>query len=143
MSILTDFIVAKANQEDAILESDDISKIASIHQLSGVGPIKLQTLYNLISDKAPYDIVEYNLTPYEGCAEEGPWLFAMPMILVHALAKVSATNLDSIAEKWNNTEELQMDRWNIEDATTVINDLSALAKKAIETEQVLFLLMSL
>jgi hypothetical protein len=137
MGILTDFIIGKENQEVELLEADSIRKSWQVLEFKNFDTEKLENLYQLIHGK-----LDFGLQPFEGCEDEGPWLFKLPQDLVITLSRINELGLEIISARWSATEELIADGWNQQIAQETLKQLSEFATKTKESNAVLYLLIS-
>ncbi len=142
MGILTEFIIAKDNELELILQSNYPCEKWETLELKSVDTIKISTLYSIAKNE------EYNMDIHHsfedfGENEEGPWISKFSDDMISTLSKIKPENIDIIASKWSLTEELQMDGFDINDAKIIIQNLINYCKKAIDSNSKIFLWMSL
>ena len=138
MGILTDFIIGKEDQEVELLEADSISESWEVLEFKNFDTVKLEILYELIHGK-----LEFGLQPFEGCEDEGPWLFKLPQNLLNTLSSIKELGIESISARWSASEALKADGWNQKIAQETLKEISEFATKAEELDAVLYLCISL
>lgn len=99
-----------------------------------VDTIKLSSLL-LILRGEPLDDEQFGkcMKSFEeigGQGENGPWLYVLPDELHDRLAQMADERFSEVAAAWSQTEEAQMDRWEVEEAEKFLRDLSSFAATA-------------
>ena len=143
MSLLTDFIIAKNGEENVILEAENRNENWNVLQLTNMDPVKIQTLYNAIQKRDLHTDEDYELTPHEGHADEGPRLFKIPDNLLDVLAISEDADIHTIVDTWLMSDELQMEWRGKEDTQEVVENIASFARQAKEKDMELYLWMSL
>lgn len=144
VGLLTDFVIAREDEADALGEAEDPADTWPTLEAKGVETVKLATLCALAandSDDADAFAGAFDLVA--GDAEEGPWILAVPAEIVAVLAGIPDARLASIASRWAETDELQMDGWSAADARDFIGKLRRHAKQALADGASLFLRISM
>lgn len=109
---LTDFVIAREDEAESLGEAEDPADTWPTLEAKGVETVKLATLCALAandSDDADAFAGAFDLVA--GDPEEGPWILAVPAEIVAVLAGIPDARLASIASRWAETDELQMDGW--------------------------------
>jgi hypothetical protein len=130
MGVLTDIVVARADQADEVLAADVPSQQFPGFDAKGLDVIMLGTLSSLVGGTARPAEVVADLRLIGGDPEEGPWLFQIPDDLVVRLSKIAEREVGRIAEGWSRTEELAGTPPG--DLEPMISELSRYAKLARE-----------
>jgi hypothetical protein len=101
----------------------------------GLDQVKLGTLGELllegeVSYGPTYD--RLTIAMFEPAHEfsEEEWVFRIPDRLAERLAGLSDDELSDVLEKWEQTDELQIDGWNTETTAGLLRELRTLARKA-------------
>ena len=105
--------------------------------------IKLATLQQLLGQGTYNEALE-ELTHPVLLREKhiGDLLTRLPLPLVETLAKISTEKLNTVAHQWSQTEEMQLDKWPMEECKEVIQELSELARRAVDEGTNLYLWVS-
>jgi len=144
MGTLSDFVIADESEAKAIGESIQPSDTwSTLTGWRGMDPIKLSTLYCSMSGETYSNDLQKSFSLVGGDKFEGPWVFLFPENIKKCFAQFDSTGLNDVAKLWVSTEELKMDRWNVEDAEEFIEQITEQAKKAFEAKKSLFLWFSL
>lgn len=136
MGMLSDFFIA---DEDAATNYDGGEAIPDSDkcQFKWISPLQAAQFLSVIRDQ-PYSVEmigEFELiTPQE--AED--WTMRVPSDMVHALSELPPEEVPPLASKFATitSEELG---WPPEDFVSVIQELSVLAKRAVESGNSMFL----
>lgn len=142
MGVLTDIVIADHSEGQQLAEHSVPSKTWEGIDAKGIDPVKLGTLVAILSKVEYQDeiIDEFELLA-SGSDDEGPWVMTTPSSLVDLLT--SAADLDSVAERWAQTEEFQLDQWSVSQVRETLGELAQLAVKAQEKGKPLIMWMSL
>jgi hypothetical protein len=145
---LTDIIIARPEEAAAINdpEADHLEQWDCLES-KRIDTIKLDTLAEIVACLTAGD-GEAAATFKTGDvlhqrSDEGPWIYLVPDLLTSALAALDADAEESVAAKWAETEEFQLDRWQAVDVEDYLHDLIVYARKAREAGKSLLLWMSL
>lgn len=141
---LTDFVIA--DRADARLVCDSACPSDKFDGLDakGIDPVKLGTLYAVLTD-TEYDENFIAGPPLCDGGDEGPWVREVPIDLVQRLAQLNASQIRTAATKWAETEEFspQYDNWSPEEVHEVLTELAKLCRRAVAVKKSLLLWMSL
>lgn len=141
---LTDFVIA--DRKDARRVCDSACPSEEFNGLGGKGidPVKLRTLYAVLTNSEPGTSFATDVPLCDG-GEEGPWVIEVPNDLVQRLAKLDAKQIDSVAAKWAKTEEFspKYDNWPPKAVHDVLSDLAKLCAQAAAAKKSVLLWMSL
>jgi hypothetical protein len=141
---LTDFVVADRADAQRVCDSDCPSEEFSGLEAKGIDPVKLGTLYAVLTE-TEYDPSFVGGDPICDGGEEGPWVIEVPNDLVQRLAKLDAKQIGAVAAKWTKTEEFspKYDNWPPELVHEVLSDLAKLCAQAAAVKKSVLLWMSL
>jgi sigma54-dependent transcription regulator len=132
-------------------EAGDAEKIANTTvpsqefggaDLKGVDTVKFTKLHSILTG-SPFKELRSAYAPIFSVSEEGPWVFAIPAELVSRLAKLAGTERQSVAQKWAQSEEFRLDRWDVQSVESVLGSICEQATNATSSGRTLFLWMSL
>jgi hypothetical protein len=144
MGLLTDLIIASESDAQKICEAQGAhSKSWPTLALKGVDPVKLATLWKIVSPGAEEEALEGDAFMIYSADSEGPWVFRMPDDLIWRLASLSTGQIREAAAIWARSEEILLDQWTEDDCVTVVTEASALAKKAASIQKPVLLWMCL
>jgi hypothetical protein len=139
MGILTDYIIAPRSA------AKEICAAAGAHanrwptlQLKGVETLKLSGILQLLSLPSESRAMAEGklILCYE---EEGPWVYEVPTSMVHALAEASPERLEQLCSAWSQSDAVVYDTWTREDCVLVVQELSALFRKAAAEQSAVLL----
>ena len=130
MGVLTDIVIAHEREAPAVAGEAAPSRRWTGIDATGVDQVKLATLWGLLSGREFRNEWVAEFVPLYEASEDGPWVFRVPDALVQLLADVDDGRAPAIAGRWADTEELQLDEWEPDDARGTIDDLRGLARKA-------------
>ncbi|GAA0745157.1 hypothetical protein LRH25_08015 [Ideonella azotifigens] len=141
--MLTDLIAAKPQEAEAILNTQGHANVWPTLESHSLDSLKLATLAFILQGK-PMDaqavaaFAESFQRLVDG-GEDGPWIALVPETLVDDLAHLSDEQVDTVALAWARTEQAQLDRWDTQDVTVYLRELSAFAASAHAQHQSLLL----
>ncbi|MCG3181932.1 MAG: hypothetical protein BIFFINMI_04378 [Phycisphaerae bacterium] len=143
MGVLTDFIVANRAEAQRVFESSCPSTDFAGLDAKGIDTVKLGTLHAILTG-TQFDPTFISDTLVDG-GEDGPWVFEVPMDLVQRLGKLDAQQLQTVGVKWAATEEFsgKFDNWPSEAVLAVLQEISALCKRAVQEGKALLMWMCL
>ena len=147
MGILADLFVATP-PEAAVYEETLLRDIAAAEEqydpahFYGLTDLNFSILWALLSEEE-WDLQKHALTTIKLEEPGETWLFQFPQAFCEKLAALSDKEVQSVSEAWAATEELTLDRWTVDDAAPVVERLRDLSKRAINSEDALFLWGSL
>ena len=144
MGMLSDFVVADKSDSNEIGESiRPAEKWLTLEGWKGIDAIRLATLYCAIKQAEFTNEVYKLFTLVGGNKEDGPWVFNIPENIIESLSILNGDQIEEVARRWVQTEELTMDDWSIREAMDFIGEISTYAKKAKESNKCLFLWFSM
>ena len=112
-------------------------------QLPSLDPLKLLTLYTIVT-KLEFDDEMIAMFPLVGGdEEEGPWVVSIPQEFVGALTNISDGDINDFASEWSETDELAAEDWSLEQSSFVIEILKKFSKIAVTTAQQMYLRIDL
>lgn len=142
MGLLADFFVATpeqalryAKQDAEADEGQEIRALLSPFEYKGFTGLEIGTLWAIL-EGSEWEVEKH--MP-ESCflgEESESWLEQFPAPLVQLLASASSEQLNSAADSWARTEELNRDP---EEIKPVVADLQALSKRALAEGKSVFL----
>ena len=147
MGILADLFVATP-PEAAVYEDLLLRDFARAEQkydpahFHGLTDLNFSMLWALISEEE-WDLERHSLTTIKLEDPGETWLFQFPRSFCELLASLSDEKLRSFSRAWVATEELALDRWTGDDALPVVERLRELSKRALASNEALFLWGSL
>lgn len=142
MGVLSDLVIAPANEAEHVAQAAVPSEVFNGIDIKGVDSVKFATLHSILTGRSFDDLLPI-YEPVVTVSDEGPWVFQIPPDLVALLAALDDAGKTGIAQQWATTEEFVLDCWSADDVASVLNDISSLARKAVESDQALFLWMSM
>ena len=141
--MLIDLIAAPSAEAKAILTTPGHEAVWPTLVAKTVDQIKLASLAFLLSGKDFSDamVVEYSesFVPLATGGDDGPWVDLVPPDLVASLVVMQDDRIDHFAQAWALTEELQLDRWSVADASAFLSELKHFATEATESKRDLLL----
>jgi hypothetical protein len=144
MGVLTDFVVADHKDAQTVCDAAYPSEEFSGLEAKGIDPVKLGTLYAVLTE-TEFDPSFISGDPLASGGDEGPWVVEVPPDLVQRLAKLDTKQLAAAAAKWAMTEEFsrQHDNWPAEAVHEVLVELAKLCTKAVAARKSVLMWMSL
>lgn len=142
MSVISTLVLSAAGQGPAIGSVDNLTGFMHV-ELPSLDPLKLLTLYTIVT-KLEFDDEMIAMFPLVGGdEEEGPWVVSIPQDFVGALTNISDGDINDFASEWSETDELASEDWDVEQAAMVIEALKKFSKIAMMTAQQLYLRLDL
>ena len=142
MSVISTLVLSAAGQGPAIGSVDNLTGFMHV-ELPSLDPLKLLTLYTIVT-KLEFDDEMIAMFPLVGGdEEEGPWVVSIPQEFVGALTNISDGDINDFASEWSETDELAAEDWDVEQAAMVIEALKKFSKIAMMTAQQLYLRLDL
>ena len=147
MGIIADLFVATP-PEAAVYEETLLRDYAAAEaqfdpaHFRGLTDLNFSMLWAILSEEE-WDLNKHALTTIK---LEGPgetWLFEFPQPYCERLAALSDDEIHGVSHAWAATEELTLDRWTVDDVVPVVERLRDLSKRAVGSEDLLFLWGSL
>jgi len=142
VGVLSDLVVAPSGDADRIARAAVPSQEFGGIDIKGIDTVKLCMLHALVTDQ-PYKTLKDQYTPVVSVSDEGPWVFRLPDSCVDALARLDDEARAAVATRWAQTKEFQFDRWRTAAVAEALEAISALARRAVESKQSVFLWMHL
>ncbi|MCA9642400.1 MAG: hypothetical protein KC492_16980 [Myxococcales bacterium] len=137
--MLYDLIVGPANSAEQISSEGVPTEIFEGASIKPVDTVKLEKLQRLLLPDADVGWTgEPSMTN-----DEGPWVFRLPPEFVSALNQLGGAEHRRVLDAWAATEEFALDRVKPRDVAECLSIIQRLAARARETQQSLFLWMSL
>lgn len=142
MGLIANVVVANFSDVKSIEQS--VSPVATWEgfDASGLDPVKLDTLKAIVRKESGIDEPDAKFQFLAG-DNEGPWVLGFPQGLTASLAKLTPPLLLRITRQWLETDELQMDDWQLQDTRAMLTNMQVLAHKAITQNQSLIIWISL
>ncbi len=142
MGVLTDvFIGSRADAETIDAETLPLDRFPGI-DVKGLDTVKFDTLQCILTGEDFDDICSQTDLVVQ-CSDEGPWVTTFSKTLLDALVELPDDRIPEIAAQWIETEEFQMDRWEIDGVQNVIRRMVETARQAAASGKELFVWMSL
>ena len=147
MGILADVFVATP-PEAAVYEETLLRDVASAEaqyepvHFYGLTDLNFSVLWALLLEEE-WDLQRHALTTIRLEEPGETWLFQFPQPFCEKLAALSDEELRGVSEAWAASEELTLDRWTVDDVILVIERLRELSKRALNSDDDLFLWGSL
>jgi len=136
MGILSDFFIADSSPVPKYEGGENFAAVDKC-QFKGITPLQSgQFLAVLRGEQYQVGMInEFKLVTPEDAED---WTTSVPQDFVSALAKLQPSEIPSLAGRFAaaTSEELG---WSAEDFVPVVRDLAALARRAIEKQQTMFL----
>jgi len=120
----------------------DIRHLSHV-QMKRIDHVKLATLYNLLTGVTLEQVLEDLCKPalIDPTSEETGFS-EVPTALATSLRHPDDGALEELAKKWQQTEEMELDQFTVEDCLEVLQELRGLARK-MEANQRMYLYWSL
>lgn len=147
MGILADLFVATP-PEAAVYEETLLRDLAAAEEqfdpahFRGLTDLNFSILWAILSEEE-WDLKRHALTTIMLEEPGETWLFQFPQPFCEKLAALSDEEVRSVSQEWAATEELTLDRWTVDDVAPVVERLRDLSKRAVSSEDALFLWGSL
>jgi len=142
MGVLTDIVVADRLDAQRVCNAANPSQEFSGLDAKGIDPVKLGTLYGILTG-TEFDPSFVSGEPLASGGDEGPWIIEVPSELVQRLAKLDAKELADAAAKWAKTAEFSLDNWSQEDVHNILTELAKLCTKATAVQKSVLMWMAL
>ena len=154
MGVLSDLFVAERPDVPIELGGPTADGRYPATDVKGLDPVKLGALAQLVFDGAfesgdegsygrTYDVFMRRISePAHQESDDGPWVLRIPDEFSVALRDLPDEELPSLAQRWHEAEEFDLDGLSAEDALDYLRELKRLAYAAEGPKQ-LFLWMSL
>lgn len=143
MAILTDIVVASANDAPAIIARWPGSKLWPGLQTTGLDGLVLADLAEAFGQVDLARSIE-DLAPSAFADKaNGPWVYVLPNELRDQLANIAASDLGKVAQIWANKEEASARGLTAQDAQRLLLEIQALAVVARDGQIPLLLWISM
>ena len=147
MGILADLFIATP-PEAAVYEETLLRDVAAAEEqydpahFYGLTDLNFSILWAMLAEEK-WDLQKHALTTIKLEEPGETWLFQFPQPFCEKLAALSDEDVRSVSEAWAATEELALDRWTVDDVVPVVERLRDLSKRAVNSDDDLFLWGSL
>lgn len=142
MSVITELIVAQKQDIQALLQAQDPSKQWTSFLCKGVDPMMVSILYSFVKEEIYDDLVHFSFQNH-AIPPDGPFVEQFSKDMADTFANIQSDKIDSLAEKWLDTDELQIGGWTKPDAVTFIQNLIKFSQISQSEKAELFLWMVL
>jgi hypothetical protein len=142
MGVLSDLVVAPAGDAERVAHAEVPSQAFGGIDIKGIDSVKFGTLHSIVTGR-PFEELLSEYGPVVTVSEEGPWVFEIPPELSSRLAHFDDAERAKVAKLWASTEEFALDGWAEDDVAAALGSISTLARRAVDSGQVLFLWMCL
>lgn len=136
--ILSDLVVAPADQAEAVAKASVPSKAFGGIDIKGVDSVKFLTLHSIVTGESN-ESLRPRYQPVVQVSDEGPWVVRIPPELVSRLARLRNAERVAIGKRWARTEEFALGRWSERAVLDVLRRISKLAKQPDDSHRALFL----
>jgi hypothetical protein len=143
MGILTDVVIARPDDAEAISLSDNPGDSWATLEMQGILYADFDALHCAITGTPCNGDLEHILPFVAGDKECGPWVFRFHDDVLNALAAMPAGVTDMVGQAWAASEGLQTGGWSGEEATALVVGLGDLARQAKEHGLAMFVWTSL
>ena len=131
MSVLTDIVLARASEAEAVLTQHPQRTWPHI-SANGLDPLQLGDLYALLLADPEADALDLSdeflpIESEQGDDEEGPWVMPWPTRFVALLAALSPSQLPALARQWLACDEPPA--WPQAALVGLLNELVPLAQQ--------------
>ncbi len=143
-AVRTGLVIADESEARAV--ADDAAPLRRWTGIDAedVDQVRLATLWTLLAGREFRDELVREFVPLHEVSEEGPWVFRVPDPLVELLAELDdARAAARIAPAWAGTEELELDGWDAESVTPLLDGLRSLARGALAEKRSMLMWVSL
>ena len=132
MSVLTDIVLAKASEAEAVLLQYPQPTWPHI-DVKGLDTLQLGDLYALLlqdPEMDPLDLAQefQPMESAEGDLEEGPWVFPWPERFTALLAELPPSRVPEVVAQWLASDEPP--DWPADALQTLLRELPPLAQQA-------------
>jgi hypothetical protein len=142
MGVLSDLVVADADDAEKIVNTGVPSQAFRGADIKGIDTVKFTTLHSILTGR-PLEELRPAYHPVATASHEGAWVFVIPTELTALLAHLTEAQRQSAAERWSQTDEFRVDRWDISTIVRMMDEICREAGKATASGKTLFLWMSL
>ncbi|MGZ2506082.1 hypothetical protein EHI47_38925 [Rhizobium leguminosarum] len=143
MAVLTDIVIASANDAPAIIAQWPGSKMWPGLQTTGLDGLVLADLAEALGQVNLARSIE-DLDPSAFADEaNGPWVYVLPNELRDHLANIDASDLDRVAQVWAEKEEASARGLTAQDAQRLLLEIQPLAAVARDGQKPMLLWISM
>jgi hypothetical protein len=142
VGLLSDFLVADAQDIPAILQSVNPSAKWESAQFKGLTPVNLCQLWAILKH-APYQDSDVEKFKDFSSNDQGPWALVVPAQLTSSIAALGEADVPRVGKLWSQTEELTADHWQPADVTALLEAIRKLSTSAVHRKKSLILWVSL
>jgi hypothetical protein len=134
MGVISTLLVARPNEAEAVLASDEPSRTWDGFSYRGLDRIKLATLWALVESNFDNDRLNDRLDQIRTIpqGDKGPWVDILPTTMLSELASIAVMEEDDqarVAELWGKTNEFRYwDRSKVIDLLRSIGDAAETAQ---------------
>ena len=100
--------------------------------------VKLGQLRSLLSGE-PFAAVLPEFPAVREVSDDGPWVYQISDPLVESRASMDDSTCETTAARWANTDEMQMDGFDVAAAHVLLQELTALAAEASGSDRKVYL----
>lgn len=137
MGLLTDFFIATPLELASLDDEQLPAQVLRGEQFKGVDQVKLARLDTALTG-VEFSVAIGAIDLVRQVSDEGPWTTTVREDVTRRLAELADGDVDGVAERWLNTEEMRLDRWTLPDARFVIERLRGLASDALGGDRRMF-----
>lgn len=135
---LSDFFIADPGDAAALdIESSPIGRFPGF-EAKGVEIVKILTLLSLIDGSDVMSNIDH-IDSYFVQQSDETWLVAIPDAIRSHLSTAGDQQLASLARRWAETEEWQLDGGEEEDLRWILDEMAKLSAEATHNNQKLYL----
>ena len=138
MGSLADLLLATPEDIPDIVASDYPLGTYKGTNVDGLDPLMLLALHSLLAEK-PLEQMVAQYEPVALASEEGPWLVRIPPDLLAILADVAPHDIEALAGRWVQTDQLRGTGWSQNDMRIFIEPLILYAQSIAGSDKELFL----
>ena len=142
MGLLSDFFIATPEHVSGLdVESSPLDRFPGFN-CKGVEIVKILTLLSLVDGS---DVMKNigNIDSYFAKQGEESWIVEVPHAITERLSSVNDSELQTLARDWTHTDEWQLEEASVDDVLLILTEMAKLSTVAIQSEQSLYLWISL
>jgi hypothetical protein len=138
MGSLADLLLATHDDIPDIIASDYPLGSYKGTNIDGLDPLMLLALHSMLALRPLEELVN-SYEPVAQASEEGPWLIRIPPDLLALLADIAPHDIEVMAAKWSDTDQLRDSGWTQDDMYFFIEPLILYAQSIAGSGKELFL----
>jgi hypothetical protein len=138
MGSLADLLLATHSDIPDIIASDYPLGNYKGTNIDGLDPVMLLALHSMLTLKPLEELISC-YEPIAQASEEGPWLIRIPPELLALLADIAPHDIEVMAGKWAQTDQLRDSGWTQDDMYFFIEPLILYAQSISGSGKELFL----